>query len=244
VIAQRRSRLLYAGGSFIYNLTPFCKQVHLEESALEMTPSTPIRVLCIDDHPVIRHGVGSAIGRESDMVLVAAGSGSRDAVELFRTHRPDVMLLDLRLPENSGLNTLIQIREEFPDARVIILTTSEGDVEIRRAFAAGARAYVLKSTPPHELLGIIRQVHVGKKRIPPAIATQLAQHSTDEMLTGREIEVLRRVAEGHSNREIAVNLAITEETVKVRIKHIMEKLGARDRTQAVAIGARRGIIDL
>jgi DNA-binding NarL/FixJ family response regulator len=220
------------------------KLTQLEESALEMALETPIRVLCVDDHAVIRQGVGSAIGRETDMILVAAGSDSRDAVELFRAHRPDVMLLDLRLPENSGLNTLIQIREEFPEARVIILTMSEGDVEIRRAFASGARAYVLKSMPPHELLEVIRQVHIGKKRIPPAIAAQLAKYYGDEMLTGREIEVLHRVAEGHSNREIAVNLSITAETVRVHIKHIMGKLGARDRTQAVAIGARRGIIDL
>jgi DNA-binding NarL/FixJ family response regulator len=154
------------------------------------------------------------LGRESDMRLVAAGSDSRDAIELFRLHRPDVMLLDLRLPENSGLNTLSQIREEFPEARVIILTTSEGDVEMRRAFAAGTRAYVLKNMSPHELLDIIRQVHAGKMRIPPAIAVHLAQHCGDEMLTSREIEVLRQVAEGDSNREIAVTLSITEETVQ------------------------------
>jgi DNA-binding NarL/FixJ family response regulator len=175
-------------------------------------------------------------------VLQAEASNGREAVQLYREHRPDVTLMDLRLPDMSGIDAMVSIRSEFPEARVIILTTFAGDVEIQRALAAGARAYVLKSMPPKELVEVIRQVHAGKKRIPAEIAAHLAEHYSDEALTGREIEVLQQVAGGNRNRDIADKLFITEETVKVHIKHIMEKLGASDRTQAVAIGVRRGII--
>ena len=176
--------------------------------------------------------------------MVAQAANSQDAIQQFRKHRPDVTLMDLRLPDRSGIETMIAIRAEFPDARVIMLTTFEGDVEIKHALESGARGYVLKSMPPKELVEVIRQVHAGKKRIPPQLAAQLAEHMSDEALTEREVEVLSQVAGGNRNRDIAEQLFISEETVKVHIKHIMEKLGASDRTQAVAIGIRRGIIQL
>jgi len=178
------------------------------------------------------------------MVLVAEAACGREAIQRFREHKPDVTLMDLRLPDISGIDAMIAIRSEFSEARIIILTTFSGDVEIQRALEAGARAYVLKSMPPKELVEVIRQVHAGKKRIPPEIAAYLAEHYSDEALTTREIEVLQQIAGGSRNRDIAEKLFITEETVKVHIKHIMEKLGATDRTQAVAIGVRRGIIQL
>jgi len=209
-----------------------------------MTVSTPIRVLCVDDHPLLREGIGTVINTQADMELVEQASSGQEAIQQFRKHRPDVTLMDLRLPDKSGIDTMIAIRTEFSDARIIMLTTFEGDVEVQRALEAGARAYILKSMPPKELLEVIRQVHAGKKRIPTQVAAQLAEHLSDEALTAREIEVLRSVADGNRNRDIAARLFITEETVKVHIKHIMEKLGANDRTQAVAIGLRRGIIHL
>lgn len=206
--------------------------------------SEQIRVFSVDDHPLLREGVSALINNQADMTMVAEASNGAEAIKLFKQHVPDVTLLDLRLPDMSGIDILIAIRTEFPEARVIILTTFEGDVEIHRALQAGARGYLLKNMPPSELLDVIRQVHAGKKRIPPAIASQLAEHMSDESLTEREVEVLRQVADGNKNRDIAKKLFISEETVKVHIKHIMEKLGATDRTQAVAIGVRRGIIQL
>jgi DNA-binding NarL/FixJ family response regulator len=178
------------------------------------------------------------------MVVVGEASNAQQAIEQFGKLRPDVTLMDLRLPDMSGIDTMIAIRTKFPEARIIMLTTFEGDVEIQRAFEAGARAYMLKSMPPKDMIDTIRQVHAGKKRIPPEIATHLAEHYTDEALTSREVEVLNQIAGGNRNRDIADKLFITEETVKVHIKHIMEKLGASDRTHAVAIGVRRGIIQL
>ena len=206
--------------------------------------SEQIRVFSVDDHPLLREGVSALINNQPDMTLVAEASKGAEAIKLFKQHVPDVTLLDLRLPDMSGIDIMIAIRSEFPEARVIILTTFEGDVEIHRALQAGARGYLLKNMPPSELLDVIRQVHAGKKRIPPAIASHLAEHMSDESLTEREVEVLRQVADGNKNREIARKLFISEETVKVHIKHIMEKRGATDRTQAVAIGVRRGIIQL
>ena len=206
--------------------------------------SKQIRVFSVDDHPLLREGIAALVGNQPDMKLVAAASTGAEALQLFKQHVPDVTLLDLRLPDMSGIDILIAIRTEFPEARVIILTTFEGDVEIHRALQAGARGYLLKNMPPSELLEVIRQVHAGKKRIPAEIASHLAEHMSDENLTEREVEVLRQVADGNKNREIARKLFISEETVKVHIKHIMEKLGATDRTQAVAIGIRRGIIHL
>jgi DNA-binding NarL/FixJ family response regulator len=203
-----------------------------------------IRVLCVDDHPLLREGIGTVINNQPDMQLVGEASNAPEAMEQFRKHRPDVTLMDLRLPGMSGIDIMIAIRTEFPEARIIILTTFEGDVEIQRALEAGARAYMLKSMPPKDMVETIRQVHAGKKRIPQEIASHLAEHYSDESLTGREVEVLRQIAGGNRNRDIADKLFITEETVKVHVKHIMEKLGASDRTQAVAIGVRRGIIQL
>jgi DNA-binding NarL/FixJ family response regulator len=203
-----------------------------------------IRILTIDDHPLLREGVAAMIKSQPDMELVAEASNGRDGLERFRQHRPDITLMDLRLPDMNGIDTMAAIRTEFPDARVIILTTFEGDVEIQRALEAGARGYLLKSMPPKELLDGIRQVHAGKKRIPAEIVAHLAEHLSDETLTVREVEVLRQVAGGNRNRDIAEHLFISEETVKVHVKHVMDKLGASDRTEAVAIALRRGIIQL
>lgn len=209
-----------------------------------MRDQTRIQILCVDDHPLVREGLAAVINSQPDMVVLAQASNAQEALQEFRAKQPDVTLMDLRLPGQSGIDAIIAIRSEFPDARIIMLTTFEGDVEIQRALQAGARGYLLKSMPPKDLLEVIRQVHAGKKRIPAQIAAQLAEHLSDEALTGREIEVLRQIAGGNRNRDIAEKLFITEETVKVHIKHIMEKLGASDRTQAVAIGIRRGIIHL
>ena len=209
-----------------------------------MSNKEPIRVFSVDDHPLLREGIGALVNNQADMVLVGQASTGAEAIQQFKQQVPDVTLLDLRLPDMSGIDVLIAIRSEFPEARIIILTTFEGDVEIQRALQAGARGYLLKNMPPSELLDVIRQVHAGKKRIPPEIASQLLEHISDEGLTEREVEVLREVADGNRNREIAERLFISEETVKVHIKHIMEKLGAADRTQAVSIGLRRGIIQL
>lgn len=203
-----------------------------------------IRVFCVDDHPLMREGIATIINNQPDMQLVAEAATGNDAIQKFRQHQPDITLMDLRLPDISGIDALIAIRTEFSEARIIMLTTFEGDVEIQRSLEAGARGYLLKSMPPKDLVEGIRQVHAGKKRIPPELAAQLAEHLGDESLTEREIEVLRRVAEGNRNRDIAEQLFISEETVKVHIKHIMEKLDANDRTQAVAIALRRGIIQL
>jgi len=209
-----------------------------------MGEAAKIRIFSVDDHPLLHEGIATIIRNQPDLSLVAEAANGREALQQFREHKPDVTLMDLRLPDMSGIDAMIAIRSEFPEARVIILTTFAGDVEIQRALEAGARAYMLKSMPPKELVEVIRQVHAGKKRIPADIAAHLAEHYSDETLTGREIEVLTQIAGGNRNRDIAEQLFITEETVKVHIKHIMEKLGAADRTQAVAIGVRRGIIQL
>jgi DNA-binding NarL/FixJ family response regulator len=200
--------------------------------------------LSVDDHPLLREGIAAIINNQSDMLIVAQAATGCEAIEMFRRHGPDVTLMDLRLPDMSGIDALIAIRAESPEARVVMLTTFEGDVEIHRAFKAGARGYLLKSTPPKELVETIRHVHAGRKGIPQEIAAHLAEHVGDESLTEREVVVLRHVAEGNRNRDIAEKLFISEETVKVHVKHIMDKLGASDRTQAVAIALRRGIIQL
>jgi DNA-binding NarL/FixJ family response regulator len=209
-----------------------------------MTEPAQIRILSVDDHPLLREGIATIISNQPDMVLVAQATNATEAIQYHREHRPDVTLMDLRLPDQSGIDAMIAIRAESPEARIVMLTTFEGDVEIHRALEAGARGYLLKSMPPSELVQVIRQVHGGKKRVPPEVVSHLAEHMSDEALTPREIEVLRQIAGGNRNRDIGDNLSISEETVKVHIKHIMDKLGARDRTQAVAIAVRRGIIQL
>jgi DNA-binding NarL/FixJ family response regulator len=198
----------------------------------------------VDDHPLLREGIGAIVNSQLDMSLVACASNGKEAIEAFRNLRPDVTLMDLRLPDLSGIDAMIAIRTEFTDARIIILTTFERDVEVHRSLKAGAYGFLLKSMPPKLMLETIRQVHAGKKSVPPEIASGLAEHFGEEALSNREVDILRHVAAGNRNRSIAESLFISEETVKVHLRHIMDKLGAHDRTQAVAIGARRGIIHL
>lgn len=209
-----------------------------------MIERSAIRILTVDDHPLFREGIATVIRSQPDMSLVAEAARGCEALELFRQCRPDVTLMDLRLPDLSGIEAMIAIRTEFSGARIIVLTTFEGDADIQRALEAGARGYLLKSMPPNELINVIRQVHAGRKHVPPEVAAHLAEHMSDEDLTNREIEVLRNVAGGNRNRDIAQHLFISEDTVKVHFKHIMDKLGAKDRTQALAIAVRRGIIQL
>jgi DNA-binding NarL/FixJ family response regulator len=202
----------------------------------------PIRILSVDDHPVFRKGIVTILAGESDMSLVAEASNGREAIQQFRAHRPDVTLMDLQMPEMGGLDAMIAIRGEFPEARVIVLTTYTGDAQALRALKAGARAYLLKNLLDKELLDMIRAVHAGKKTMSPEITFELADHTTDDALTPAEIEVLRLIADGNANKEIAARLLITEATVKSRVRDILSKLGANDRTQAAMIGLKRGII--
>lgn len=209
-----------------------------------MNEPAKIRVLSIDDHPLVREGLAALINSQIDMCVVGQGSTGHEAIKLFRELQPDVALMDVRLPDMSGIDAMITILSGSPQARVIMVTSSEGDVEMQRALEGGAKGYILKSMPPREALEAIRKVHTGKKAIPTEIATRLANHISDETLTAREIEVLQQVAEGNRNRDIADRLFISEGTVKVHIQHIMEKLSASDRTQAITIAVRRGIIHL
>jgi DNA-binding NarL/FixJ family response regulator len=206
--------------------------------------SQPIRVLAVDDHSLFREGIATLLAAQPDMKLVAEASNGREAIEQHRIHRPDVTLMDLQMPEMNGVDAIMTICGEFPRARIIVLTTYSGDVQVLRALKAGARGYLLKNLLRKELLDTIRLVHAGHKKIPPEIANELAEHATDESLSEREIEVLRMVAGGNANKEIGARLDITEETVKGHLKNIMAKLGANDRTHAVTIALKRGIIEL
>jgi DNA-binding NarL/FixJ family response regulator len=206
--------------------------------------SGPIRILTVDDHALLREGIAALVNAESDMKLVAEASNGQEAIEKFRLHRPDITLMDLQMPALNGIEAIISIRAEFPNARVIVLTTYTGDVQVLRALKAGAGAYILKGHVHRELLGTIRAVHAGQKRIPPEVAAELADHAADESLTSREIDVLRLISAGNANKEIAARLFIAEDTVKSHVTKILAKLGANDRTHAVTIGLKRGIIEL
>jgi DNA-binding NarL/FixJ family response regulator len=206
--------------------------------------SGPIRILVVDDHPLLREGIGALVGGQKDMALVAECSNGREAVEAFRTNRPDVTLMDLQMPEMGGVDAISAIRGEFPDARIIVLTTYAGDVQAMRALQAGARAYLLKNHVHKELLDTIRAVHAGKRTMSPQASYELAEHATDDALSKGEVEVLRLIAAGNANKQIADLLQITEETVKGRVRNILSKLGANDRTHAAMIGLKRGIIEL
>ena len=207
-----------------------------------MNDSPAIRILSVDDHPLFRNGVAALLATQQDMQLVAEGANGREAIRQFRAHRPDVTLMDLQMPEMNGLEATIAIRAEFPDARIIVLTTYEGDVQVLRALQAGARAYLLKTLADTELLATIRSVHSGKKALSPEASHQLAEHATDDALTPAEVDVLRLIAGGNANKQIAAQLSISEETVKSRVKNILSKLGANDRTHAAMIGLKRGVI--
>ena len=203
-----------------------------------------IGVLSVDDHPLLREGIAALVNAECDMKLVGEACNGQEAIENFRLHRPDVTLMDLQMPTLNGIEAIIGIRSEFPNARIIVLTTYAGDVQVLRALKAGARGYILKAHVRRELLETIRAVHAGQKRIPPEVAAQLAEHATEDELTSREIDVLRLIATGNANKEIAGQLSIAEDTVKSHVTNILAKLGAHDRTHAVTIGLKRGIIDL
>jgi DNA-binding NarL/FixJ family response regulator len=211
-------------------------------AGIAMTQPPRIRILSVDDHPVFREGLSTIVGSQPDMVLVAQAGNATEAVAEFRRHRPDITLMDLRLPGTNGTDTLISIRGEFPAARIIMLSTSDSDGEIQRALRAGAAGYVLKSMPKNDLLEMIRSVHAGGRHVPPEVAMRLAEHLGDEDLTPRELEVLGLVRDGCRNKEIADRLSIAESTVNFHIKNLAAKLGANDRTHAVTIALRRGLL--
>jgi len=203
-----------------------------------------IRILTVDDHPLLRNGIAALVNAEADLKLVAEASNGREAFDAFRSHRPDVTLMDLQMPEVDGIGAIERNRAEFPEARIIVLTTYSGDAQVLRALKAGARGYILKGHVHKELLDAIRAVHAGQKRIPPELAAELADHATDDALTAREIGVLKLIGAGNSNKQIADQLSIGEATVKSHVTNILSKLSANDRAHAVTIGLKRGIFEL
>ena len=203
-----------------------------------------IKIMTVDDHPILRQGIAALIADEPDMTLVAEATNGREAIQQFRAHRPDVTLMDLQMPEMNGLDAMIAIRGEFADARIIVLTTYAGDVQARRALQAGARGYLLKNSLHKELLDTIRAVHAGRKNLSPEVSFDLAEHAAEETLSPLEVRVLRLIAEGNSNKEIAARLSVTEDSVKGHVRNILSKLGANDRTHAAMIGIKRGIIEI
>jgi DNA-binding NarL/FixJ family response regulator len=207
-----------------------------------MEPGKPIRILSVEDHPVFREGLATIIGSQPDMLMVAQAGTAEEAIASFRAHRPDITLMDLRLPGVNGTDALIAIRADFPQARIIMLTTSDGDGEIQRALQAGAAAYLLKNTPKKELIAVIRSVHAGQRHVPPDVAARIAEHLGEEGLTPREMDVLKLIQDGHRNKEIAAQLDISETTVNFHIKNLVSKLRANDRTHAVTIAVRRGLL--
>ena len=209
-----------------------------------VSASNPIRIMSVDDHPLIRQGIAGLVSVQPDLLLVAEATTGREAIQLFRAHRPDITLMDIQMPEMSGLDAISAIRSEFADARIIVLTTYSGDVQALRAMQAGARAYLLKDTLHRELLETIRAVYIGKKTLSPEVSFQLAEHVADDPLTAAEVRVLRLIAAGQANKEIANELSLSEETVKGQVRNILSKLGVKDRTQAAMVGLKRGIIEL
>jgi DNA-binding NarL/FixJ family response regulator len=205
---------------------------------------SPIRILSVDDHPILRQGVAALVGGQGDMSVIAEASNGREAIQQFRAHHPDITLMDLQMPEMNGLDAMIAIRGEFPDARIIVLTTYVGDVQVLRALKVGARGYLLKNSLHKELLDAIRSVHAGKRALSTEASMQLAEHAIDDALTPAEIRVLHLIAEGNANKEIAMKLSVSEETVKGQVRNILSKLGANDRTHAAMIGLKRGIIEI
>jgi DNA-binding NarL/FixJ family response regulator len=239
-LRQAAARIFSLFAKLRVNLLPGAAEA-MEQARLEQAP---IRILSVEDHPVFREGLNTIIASQSDMQLVAQAANATEAINEFRRVRPDITLMDLRLPGTDGIDTLIAIRGEFPAARIIMLTTSDGDAEIQRALRAGAAAYVLKSMPKDELLAVVRSVHVGGRHIPPAVAARLAEHLGEDDLTNRELEVLELIRDGYRNKQIADQLAIAETTVNFHIKNLVEKLGANDRTHAVTIALRRGLLQV